>query len=544
MRYFFTSDFHLGHANIMKYCGRTLFMTPKDLRIYKEVTNKSKEEQKKFKISDKSLHHMNEEIIRRCNERVKKDDLIFFLGDYCLSGNSYIDTPKGHKLITKLKKGDKIYSVNLESKILEESKVEKVFKTKSNFRLHITLKNNHLIRTTENHPFAISKNNRLSWILAKNLKVGDVLFKRKDILLPTNNIQNKNYMLGYIFGYSYGDGSFSHYNIDIQSIDLEGLKRIIKYIYALYNIKLKLDKKCKNKYYRLKIPYNIKNSLEIHNLVYKPINSRFKQWYLGFMAGYFDAEGNCQYQSHNWYIRMGNTNKKLNNFTLRILKFLNLRTIIKKDKIYPNNRYKTYYHYQIKTKDTFNFFLFTRPALKRKYPNLKILSNGIKIKKIEKIYPKYNRKFINYNLSVSPNNNFFVKGILVHNCFKSAGGKGEGSITKADYWKSRFNCKNWIYIKGNHDKKSNSLKTIIERLVIGYGGKRINLVHDPERANVNYEMNFVGHIHNKWLCKRIRKGYSYTDCFNVGVDMHNFYPITFDEIIKKYNRWKKKNNYN
>lgn len=125
-------------------------------------------------------------------------------------------------------------------------------------------------------------------------------------------------------------------------------------------------------------------------------------------------------------------------------------------------------------------------------------------------------------------------------CFKSGSHKGEGTLTKADYWKSQFICKNWIYIKGNHDKASNSLKTAIERLVIGYGGRRINLVHDPERADINYDINIVGHVHNNWKFKRIRKGESFTDCVNVGVDVWNFLPITFNEIMKEYHRWKNK----
>ena len=121
-------------------------------------------------------------------------------------------------------------------------------------------------------------------------------------------------------------------------------------------------------------------------------------------------------------------------------------------------------------------------------------------------------------------------------CFKSNSDRGEGENNKARYWQSLINCKNVIYIKGNHDK-NNSLKAIIERLVINIGGKRINLVHDPERADFDYEINFTGHIHKKWTFKRLRQGYLFTDCINVGVDVHNFYPQTFNELISKYKHW-------
>ncbi len=55
MNIFFTSDLHLGHKNIIEYCGRP----------------------------HKSLEHMNKELIRRWNERVKEEDMIFVLGDFC-----------------------------------------------------------------------------------------------------------------------------------------------------------------------------------------------------------------------------------------------------------------------------------------------------------------------------------------------------------------------------------------------------------------------------------------------------------------------------
>ena len=125
-------------------------------------------------------------------------------------------------------------------------------------------------------------------------------------------------------------------------------------------------------------------------------------------------------------------------------------------------------------------------------------------------------------------------------CFKNSSGKrGEGIKVSASYWEKRLNGK-IIHIQGNHDK-NNSTKTIIERLVIGYGNKRINLVHRPEFADVNYDINFVGHIHQKWQIKRIRRGENFTDAINCGVDVWNFMPVSFEEIMKRYHKWLRKN---
>ena len=57
---FFTSDTHLGHANIIKYCNRPF----------------------------KDLETMNKAIIRNWNERVKPEDTVFHLGDFCFHNSS------------------------------------------------------------------------------------------------------------------------------------------------------------------------------------------------------------------------------------------------------------------------------------------------------------------------------------------------------------------------------------------------------------------------------------------------------------------------
>jgi len=144
-----------------------------------------------------------------------------------------------------------------------------------------------------------------------------------------------------------------------------------------------------------------------------------------------------------------------------------------------------------------------------------------------------------WNERVNPEDVVFCVGDF---CFKNSSDKrGEGIKVSASYWESILNGK-IIHIQGNHDK-NNSTKTIIQRLIISYENERINLVHRPDFADANYSINFVGHIHNKWKFKRIKKGWQFTDCINVGVDVNDFRPQSFDEIMKEYHRWLKENNY-
>ena len=66
MNYFFTSDLHLGHANIIKYCNRPFGGG------YKTT----------------ALENMNKTIIYRWNKRVKKNDIVFCIGDFCFKNSS------------------------------------------------------------------------------------------------------------------------------------------------------------------------------------------------------------------------------------------------------------------------------------------------------------------------------------------------------------------------------------------------------------------------------------------------------------------------
>jgi calcineurin-like phosphoesterase family protein len=60
MKYWLTSDLHLGHANIIRYCNRPF----------------------------KDINHMNEELVRRFNERVQDEDQVYHIGDFCFKNSN------------------------------------------------------------------------------------------------------------------------------------------------------------------------------------------------------------------------------------------------------------------------------------------------------------------------------------------------------------------------------------------------------------------------------------------------------------------------
>ena len=92
-----------------------------------------------------------------------------------------------------------------------------------------------------------------------------------------------------------------------------------------------------------------------------------------------------------------------------------------------------------------------------------------------------------------------------------------------------FNGKKTL-LRGNHDRGisdsefSKFFDKIIpegERLIIDASGIKCTIVHYPTMGNPD-TFNLVGHIHGAWKYQ--------LNMLNVGVDVHNFYPVNLDTI--------------
>lgn len=87
MKHWFTSDTHFKHNNIIEYCKRPF----------------------------KDTNHMNEAMIRNWNERVKPNDQVFFLGDFCLGNpNELLERLSGNKVFIQ---GNHDYGKSLNPRI-------------------------------------------------------------------------------------------------------------------------------------------------------------------------------------------------------------------------------------------------------------------------------------------------------------------------------------------------------------------------------------------------------------------------------------------
>lgn len=102
---------------------------------------------------------------------------------------------------------------------------------------------------------------------------------------------------------------------------------------------------------------------------------------------------------------------------------------------------------------------------------------------------------------------------------------GDFSFGSRQPFLDRLNGK-YVFIRGNHDDKP-----IIESITINYGGFDIYMTHWPQNYNPNYDLNFIGHVHEKW---RVREKND-TILINVGVDQWDFEPVSIGDIHRLLN---------
>lgn len=117
--------------------------------------------------------------------------------------------------------------------------------------------------------------------------------------------------------------------------------------------------------------------------------------------------------------------------------------------------------------------------------------------------------------------------------------RGEGEPYYPDELLKKMNGKQWYFVKGNHDKSSNKFKPKAEVIILNQNGLRIQLIHDPIYANINYDLIICGHKHDAWKVKELHYCGEIRLIINVSVDVWNFTPVKLDEILSIYYRWKK-----
>lgn len=99
------------------------------------------------------------------------------------------------------------------------------------------------------------------------------------------------------------------------------------------------------------------------------------------------------------------------------------------------------------------------------------------------------------------------------------------------YWRDQLNG-HIVFFVGNHDY-ANPIPSYLQDAVLGLpDGTVVYATHNPEDCHRAYRLNLVGHVHEKWKVQvHDNTGTGVTTLYNVGVDKHDFYPISLNEIL-------------
>jgi calcineurin-like phosphoesterase family protein len=90
MATYYCSDPHAFHGNILKYCRRLEFMTDADREAFLAL-EASGGDLRSFRVSDESVDRMNHDLAANINARVRPEDTLWCLGDWCFGrGDAYL----------------------------------------------------------------------------------------------------------------------------------------------------------------------------------------------------------------------------------------------------------------------------------------------------------------------------------------------------------------------------------------------------------------------------------------------------------------------
>jgi calcineurin-like phosphoesterase family protein len=137
-----------------------------------------------------------------------------------------------------------------------------------------------------------------------------------------------------------------------------------------------------------------------------------------------------------------------------------------------------------------------------------------------------------WNEKVKPNDLVYFLGDF---CFKSKNRSGD--VIKAQEYLKQLNG-NIVFVKGNHDYSTNGIRTKIKSLVLEIDGNEIYCTHKPMDSNNFFKLNLVGHVHNLWKSRLDTKFGMTSVLINVGVDVWDFSPVSLNQILEEYHKYK------
>ncbi len=144
-----------------------------------------------------------------------------------------------------------------------------------------------------------------------------------------------------------------------------------------------------------------------------------------------------------------------------------------------------------------------------------------------------------HNARVKPEDTVYFLGDFGFFASNNRAFRGEGQPYKPEDFLNKMNGKYWNFIKGNHDKPGNKFHPKNESIILNQNGLRIQLIHDPLYAKIDYDLILCGHVHMAWKLKELSYCGQKRLIINVSCCLWDYYPVRLDELLVIYYKWNK-----
>jgi uncharacterized protein len=373
------------------------------------------------------------------SSNLKVKNITFVVTEGCNLNCTYC-LPKGTKILTDtfeykniedIEKGDKLlgfeeYPTTVQRKILPTKVIETYKHTGDVIRL--TFEDDTYLDITKNHPI-LTRRGKNSWREAGRYKIGQEVrcLSNPDIInIDYNDI---NYIKGYFIAMMLGDGSTKKYvgkngynvfKIRLAVKDDEIIDRMKEYIKILEVDMYLKDFRISTFEGDVYKPALFANTEKVYNKIKQIIEENFCinesfEYYCGFLAGIYDAEGHIDKDSGT--IRICNSNQNILNTTKKGLDLLNIKWVLEK-----TNKFVNLQTYNVRILsgrirlDNLKFIKQINPSVVRKgvsnFYNRCLMNTKI-IKNIEQLGEQEV-----FNIATE-SRTYFANNIAVHNCYES-----------------------------------------------------------------------------------------------------------------------------
>ena len=144
-----------------------------------------------------------------------------------------------------------------------------------------------------------------------------------------------------------------------------------------------------------------------------------------------------------------------------------------------------------------------------------------------------------HNERVKPEDTVYFLGDFGFYASNNRAFRGEGQPYNPEDFLNKMNGKYWNFIKGNHDTPGNKFHPKNESIILNQNGLRIQLIHDPTYAKIDYDLILCGHVHMSWKLKELVYCGQKRLIINVSCCVWDYYPVRLDELLSIYNKWNK-----